>query len=416
MESGKKKIIESISSLLSIRCLDYVLALLIVPYLLRTIGIERYGAISLANGIVTYFLYIVDYSFPLTAPRDIALWVANGKKRDIFSSILCAKVLLLLLSLFLFLGMVFFIPFFLIDRDIYLVAFLKVLGGVLFPIWFFQGIEKMRYITYATTIARLLTIICIFIWVKTPLDTELAVFFQSIATIIAGIISFYILLKKYSFIFVMPKISSVKEQFVQGFRIFYSNLAVNLYTGSNVVFLGLLTNNTLVGCFSTAQQLMQVLKSVVDTISIALFPRSNAILASSFKEAVSFWQQSLKYLGSLGLCLSVLGFVFADYAVFLVLGRYEVEISSMFRVLCWIPFIVAFTGIYLNHIIIACGKEYLYSKIIFRGMFTNLLIVFPLINFYGGIGVAISMLLAELVVALYSVYLVEKEGIHIIKK
>lgn len=52
-----KKLIENIISLFTIKGLEYILAFITFPYLVRVLQVEFFGAIVFVQGIMQYFIY-----------------------------------------------------------------------------------------------------------------------------------------------------------------------------------------------------------------------------------------------------------------------------------------------------------------------------------------------------------------------
>ena len=89
----KNRLLENIFSMVTLRGMEYILAFLLVPYLLRTLGPEQYGSIAFMQGIIAYFTLVINYGFNITAPKDIALAEPN-QLSTIFSSYFWATVFL----------------------------------------------------------------------------------------------------------------------------------------------------------------------------------------------------------------------------------------------------------------------------------------------------------------------------------
>ncbi len=63
-------LIENIFSLLTLRALEYVLAFILVPYLIRVLGPLHFGMIAFMQGIMEYFRIFVDFGYSLRRQRQ----------------------------------------------------------------------------------------------------------------------------------------------------------------------------------------------------------------------------------------------------------------------------------------------------------------------------------------------------------
>src|SRR5690554_7474875 len=143
-----KTLLENFFSLSALQVVSMLLPLITLPYVLRTIGYEKYGLIALALSLTAYFNSIVDYSFRITATRDVAVFRNSPKKLNlIYSKVITVKTLFLLLSLLIITVVVLTYPPFYQEKKLFFFSALSLVGYMLFPEWFFQGIEKMKYIT-----------------------------------------------------------------------------------------------------------------------------------------------------------------------------------------------------------------------------------------------------------------------------
>lgn len=416
MAKINKRLIENIISLFTIKGLEYILAFITFPYLVRVLQVENFGAVVFVQGIIQYFVLFTDYGFNLLGPKEIAQHDSIKERGKIFANIFCAKLILLLISSIVFICMLMGAKYINdIDIILYSVIYLMVIGNVIFPIWFFQGIQQMRYITIVNIIGRFLSVACIFYFVKAPSDYILAGLFQAIVPLIAGICSWIILWKKYREVFILPKFQSVKQVFIDAWEIFTSTIAINLYTASNIVFLGLLTNNTIVGYFSGAQKIIQNINQLISPVTQAIYPYVSKTASNSKNEALNFLRKIVLILGGGNFIGSILIFIFAEWIVDVLLGAGYEQSVLLLRILAFLPFIISLSNIFGIQTMLVFGMKKQFNKVLLSAAIVNTVIVLPMIYFYQAIGVSVSMTITETFVTLSMYYILRKNNIDLIR-
>lgn len=136
-------LLENFFSLSALQIFGYVLPLITLPYLVRVLGVEKYGLVAFANSFVAYFQMLTDYGLYLSAIREVSVHREDKQQLNkIFSTVMIIKSILLAVSFLILLVIVFGFSKFSANWELYLFAFGLVIGSVLFPVWFFQGMEK----------------------------------------------------------------------------------------------------------------------------------------------------------------------------------------------------------------------------------------------------------------------------------
>ena len=405
------KLLENIVSLASIKGLQYVLAFITFPYLTRVLQVERFGAIVFAQSLIDYFIWITDYGFYLTAPKEVAKNWGKESIKDIFSSIFYAKLFLLVVCYLIFLFLIIGISKYqMVDFKLFNILFLSVVGNVIFPVWFFQGIQEMRYITLANIIAKIISVFGIFVFVKSPMDYLIAAFFQAIAPVAAAIVSIVIILTKYPAIITRPNCKSIKQQLKDGWGIFVSSIAMNIYTVSNTVFLGAMTNNVMVGYYSGAKKIISNITSLLSPISQAVYPHICQLADSSKDKSLIFLKNMIIIMGGSNFILSLLIFFFSEPIVNILLGNGYTPSVTMLRIMSFLPFIISLSNIFGIQTMLPFGMQNHFSRILLWAAFLNTIIVLPAIYFYSGIGVSCSILITELFVTITMGMFLYKKG------
>lgn len=417
MERINKKLTENIISLVTIKGLQYILAFITFPYLTRALQVEKFGAVVLSQSIIQYFVLFTDYGFNLTGPREIAQHDSIEERGKVFANVFFAKLFLLMLATIIFaIALVGLKITMGVSVALYAIVYLMVIGNVLFPIWFFQGIQQMRYITYVNIIARIFSVGGIFYFVRKPEDYLLAAFFQAVVPVVAAIASWVIIASKYSDVMCLPTVAGVKNALKDGWTIFTSTIATNLYTASNVVFLGMLTSPIVVGYFSGAKKIIDNVTSLFSPITQAIYPHINKRVAESESKAVQFLRKVLIVLGGGNFCLAIFILVFAEWIVRLLLGTGYEQSVLLLRIMAFLPCIIALSNVFGIQTMLPFGMQSAFSKVLMSAAVINTVLVFPLIYLYQGVGVCVSITITEFFVTTTMFYILKKRGICIWRK
>jgi len=180
----KSKLFENFISLSFLQVATYILPLISLPYLVRVLGPDKFGLVIFAQSFVQYFAMFIDYGFNFSATREVSVNKDNKHAtNEIFSTVLFVKFLFLLISFLVSVCLIFSFSKFRQDWFLYFISFSNLLGNVLFPQWFFQGMERMKTIAILNVVSKIIVIILIFIFVKTQGDYIIVVFLQSIGKI-----------------------------------------------------------------------------------------------------------------------------------------------------------------------------------------------------------------------------------------
>ena len=409
-----RRLTENITALFVIRGLEYVTAIVVLPYLVRILGPEHFGILAFAQGMVQYFVVLTDYGFNLSAPKSIAVHAQDmNKLKVIFSSVLMAKIILCLFVTLLYWLMLQVFNTWLIDYALYEAVFILVLGNVFFPVWFFQGMQRMRYITYANAGARIFTTLLIFILVRHPDDYVVAAILQALTPLLAGVVSFFIIGFRYRYVLGIPAWKDICIAFREGWSIFLSTAAINVYTASNIFFLGLFASPVVVGYYAAAEKLIKTITRILDPVSQAIYPHVSTLAASSRADAVIFLRKCLKCLGGIMLVVSVFLFLLAQPVATLILGTGYEDSVVLLRIMAFVPFMVGLSNVFGIQTMLTFGMQQLFSRIVLFSALCNTLLVIPLAYFFQAQGVSTTMLITEMLVTVIMGIMLRHRGIYL---
>lgn len=395
-----KVLLSNFLSLAILQGLNILLPFLTIPHLLRVIGVEKFGLISFALAFVTFFQIVVEYGFNNTATRDIS--VVSDSKKDIaiiLSEVLTTKVFLLTICTIVFLLSVFFIPKFYADRWVYIFTYLSVVGQSMFPIWFFQGIQQMKYITYLNVLFKAIFTIAIFLFVREASDYQLAPLFTSLGFLFSGVSALVIVNKKFGYTFRIASFNRIKHQLIKGKYLFFSEFQIAFIVNINVLVIGFLVNNSVVGYYATAEKVIRAISALQLPIINTLYPYISRLMISNKKEAFN----KLNNLVSLGIVIELIGIVvlyIASNKLFEILfGEYAAESVSVFRIMLLLPLLVFLDQIFGKLVLLTNNKEKEFFSVFFLTSIISVVLCFVMTYYYGYIGTAITNVVVQLLVA-----------------
>ncbi len=413
----RKIVLGNFISLTTLQGINYVLPLIVLPYLIRVIGMEKFGLIAFAQSLVQYFMILTDYGFSLSATKKISLCGEQHKKVSaIFSSVMTVKLIFAAISGFVLCAILYFVPKFRHDWLVYILSFGAVIGNTLFPVWFFQGKEKMSYITVLNVIGGITYAICIFIFIKGPRDYLIVPALSSLLFIISGIGGLYIAFRRFSLEFVLQKYTNIRKELRTGWDIFISILSVNAYTTTRVFAVGLLTNNVLTGYYSLAEKIANVIQSFpMDSFTQAVFPRISKVFVKNKQRAIAIMYRIQDGI-TLGFVISLpIAFILAPWIIRFACGYPSKEIILTLRLLLGGVFFVGANAFKVQFLLV-CGKPDLFALVHILAAIIGLPLIFLLILKFSYLGAAISTVLIEAGVFILTSIIVDKIVKRIIKK
>ena len=237
MSIAGKKIKENIISLYGLQFANYMLPLISMPYLLRILGPEIYGEVFYALTAVGYFTLLVDYGFNLTGTSAVARNKDDFEKlREIFSAVLYIKLCFILISIMLIILIYNTYGTLNLHPSIFLMTFSIVIANILFPIWFLQGLEEMKFLTLCNIISRIFFTVAIFWVIENEADAIYVPMLNFFGALISGVLSIIYLRKKLGNLLIWIGLIKLKKYLVEGFGVFLSTISISLYTLSIHLF------------------------------------------------------------------------------------------------------------------------------------------------------------------------------------
>jgi len=407
-----QRLIQNFTSLSILQIANYLFPLIVLPYVVRVLGPANYGLINFAAAFTAYFNLISDYGFSLSGTKEISL-IRDDKEKlsKTFSTIITIKLLLSIASFLIFIVMVYFIPFFKNNWEVYVLSYGFVIGGVLFPSWFYQGMEQMKYITIIQVVIRSIITVLIFILIKEESDYLLLVLLNSSAQIIIGIFGVVISLIKFKIKFRLPSFEEIKIQLKSGWNIFQSMIAINIYTTSNTFILGLFASETIVGYYAAADKIRMAFQGIQSVIAQTVFPYVNSLVKESYEKFILFIKRLVKLDFAIGLLISLILFIFSPQLTELFLGEKFAASGELLRIISALPLLISLSNVFGIQIMLPLGYDKSFNLIISLSALLHIILLLVLVPKYFAVGTSVAVEITEFVVTLLTFLFVQKKKI-----
>ena len=411
---GRRILAENVLALSLLQLLQYAAPLVTVPYLVRVLGPGKFGLLSFAQGIVLYFDLATDYGFNLSTTRAIAADRASPEAISrLFWSTMCAKCGLMCASALVLSLLVAAIPKLRHESLLFAVNFLYILGTTLFPMWLFQGLEKLKLAAALAGIVRLLTVPAIFILVRHPSDYVIAGALQASVEFVAGILALPFLVKDFSLRWIRPSFADVVGGLKTGWPPFLSASALFLSTSTTTTILGFAAGNVQVGYFSAADKLIRASTAALNPLGQALYPHLAGVKMRSRDSALHLIRKSLTLTGTLSFLISVAVFFAARPITTLVLGPSFAPSAEVLRWMFLLPFLFGLMNVLGTQTMLVFEMDTVLTRIMLRSAIFGVPITALLSARFGAVGAAASSVFFAASVVIAMIAALRTHNLHV---
>ena len=387
--------------LVGLQGLNYLVPLLVWPYLMVVLGAEGFGEIGFALALCQFMMLVVDFGFNLTATKQVALAADKQEVSRITADTMGAK-LCLLTGAVLVVAAVLCIPRFAIYRVVTWVMFPMVAGHVFTMQWLFQGLNRIRIVSIVNCACRLCILPLTFLLVKSEGDVLCAAAIQAGTYVLSGVIMVVVTWRMRLISLCRTNMVRMRSAIKGSLPIFLSNATSSLYATLFVAFLGYFASSQEVGCYTAAEKVMRVCCYIVLLPAVqAYYPRISRMAQTDRNRARRTVKGIVVILSCLMLLAGIALFFFSEQIMSL-LGKDYGATQVLFRILAIVPLFVALGGVTGQLGLLAMGDEG--DKTRFRNVYlaaacVSLITIFAFAPTWGAEGAAWALLITEATVA-----------------
>jgi PST family polysaccharide transporter len=305
------------------------------------------------------------------------------------------KLALMIIFLILMSVIIFSFEKFRQDWIVYYLTFGMVVGQVLFPIWFFQGVEQMKYITFLNILAKVIFTVAIFVFVKEASDYSYVPLLNSLGFIITGILGLWIVFRDFEISFKFVGLKELKRQLKEGWILFKTIIFVSAYRETNVFILGLVANNTITGYYSIAEKILKAVQSLQGPLGQVLYPVFCTKYGMNKKNFKLYHFKYLKLIILIYLSLTISIILLSPYIIKIAAGKTYNESVLDLQILS-VVILVGGLNYYFGILgLIPLKFEKEFSRFVIITGLLNIILCLMLSYLFSDIGASVSLVLSE---------------------
>lgn len=393
----KHTVVRNAALLYAVQFSGYVLPLITLPYLSRVLSTEMFGVIAFAQSFIWYFVALTEYGFNLTATRAVAVARESpGEINRIFSAVITAKALLTVAGFIVLSVVAALVPMLRAHWRLYLLMYLMVLANLLFPVWLFQGMQKMQHVAVRDLASKLLSLAALFAFVHSDRDYLIAAAAQPAGLLVSGIAGLFSARRRLGVQYHRPPWADIKIHMKIGWPAFVS-LAISTFAGvTNMFVMGLLAPATEVAYYSAIQRIISALRALVSPISTAVYPHASQKAVGSERDVVEFVRKYQLLFAAPFLAAGVVLAVAAPWLVPVLLGAKYAPAIIVLQITAFVPALSCLSQVYSTYFMLACGYDKQWMRIVLATVAINFIVL--IVSLYlmrGSVALGVTALLTE---------------------
>lgn len=404
---NKKSITKNYIYNTAYQILTIILPLITTPYVSRILGAENIGIYSFTLSISTYFILFGTLGIALYAQREIAYIQDDKKARSkVFWEIILLRFITMGISIVIY-------YFTYINGTQYQIYYkilaLELIATILDISWFFQGIEEFKKTVIRNIIVKIISIVAIFMFVKTQNDL-IKYFLIYVLSNLIGNMSIWFYLPKY-----IQRISLKELKIFKHFKpvigLFIPQIAIQVYTLLDKVMLGyIISNKSEVGYYDQAQKIIKMLLTIVTSLGTVMVPRmANTFINGKKEELKEYIYKSFGFVFLISIPM-VFGIIAASKNfVPIFFGQGYDKVAIVMSVISPILLIIGMSNVMGTQYLLPTKRQREFTVSVTCGAIINFFINIIFIKKHGAIGASIATVIAECVVTSVQMYIVRND-------
>lgn len=385
----------------AVQLLSYGIPLLLVPYISRTVGIERYGITEFSLEIALFFGAILLFGYDFTMSRRLSQERNDRKSvNELFWNVFYSRILMgsILLPLFALAGRIFLSELFTVEILGYCALF--VASRIFSSWWFYQGLEKIKWISWGNLLAKILLLLMVLLLVREKEDYPLVVLGYGLSQFTVNLLAWASIIRTEKLRPIGLVSKDVIDLIASSFFVFLNEFSIIGFGALNLFLVKEYLSPKELGIYASAMKVVLISQNlVIQSLSKSLFPNLAYALRNNRESYLARLKEFRLYLGAFLLALGFGILLFREVIVLLLFGKGYSEVAPYLVYTAFLPFFKGMTNIHGWQGLYVIGREKTMAGISLSVGIASLALLLLAIPGYGVEGVLTVRNLHELLLA-----------------
>ncbi|WP_270312886.1 flippase [Ligilactobacillus agilis] len=385
--------------------LALITPLITAPYISRTLKPHGVGIYADTSAWIQWFVLIASIGIALYGNREIA-YVREDKEK-LSRTFWEIQIIKLVMTIVAYIALVIFLKVYTKYTWYIWVQSINVLAATLDISWLYMGIEDFKRTVIRNTGVKILSLVLILSFVKTPHDVALYIFLTGFSVLLGNAT----LWPRLRIMLTKVKVSSLRpwRHLKPSLALFVPQIATQIYLILNKNMLGIIVNSTAVGYYNNSDSLVKMVLALVTATGTVMLPHVASEFAKGNKEAINeMLYSSFDFISFISVAMAFGLAAVGLHGVPYFYGRGFEPVGPAIMIESAVIVIIGWSN--------AIGVQYLlptdrvreFSTSVIIGAIVNFILNFPLMELWGLMGAMISTVISEAMVTGYQLWVVRK--------
>lgn len=384
-----------------------ILPLITAPYVARVLGPELIGVYSYTHSIAYYFVLFAQLGLSVYGNRTIAIVRDDAKKlSETFFSIYRLQIVIASASCMIYLV---YTTFLAKEYNLFLyLQFLYVLSGLFDISWFYFGIEKFKLTTMRSALIKVLTVVCVLLFVKEKTDLWLYIVIMAGGVLIGQLTLWFRLFKYVQY--TSQSFGKCFQHFKPILILFLPTIATSLYRVMDKIMLGSMDDMAQLGYYENSEKFIAISMGVINALGAVMIPKMSNLISNGDEETVQkymIWSMEGIFILSAPIAFGL--FSIAEILAVIFYGVDFKACGTIIEILSLSLLCSTWANVLRTQYLIPKKKDKEYIISMFYGAGINIVVNLLLIPLLGARGAAVGTVMAEVAVAGAHTFFVRKK-------